>query len=184
MADNTLAILKYLSSDESPLGQLANGFHKPTTVFFSIVHLFFLYSTETAQMMYATLLVCAVAFTYATYRDPSARPGTTGVSVWAAHGHGIFLLTIGLLGSIIAVNAHAVVMHRVMGKNMSWFATELSPLLLYGPSALAGKSALQPTFLNSTHDHIQARWRRSCFSTAYTSVLCLLRFCFSCPSAR
>ena len=141
MAENTLAILKYLSSDESPLPQLVAGYHKPTTVFFSIVHLFFLYTAETAQMMYTTLLVGAIAFTYATYRDPSARPGTTGVSVWAAHRQGILLLTVGLLGSVIAVNAHAIVMHRYLGKNMSWFATELSPLLLYGPSALAGQSA-------------------------------------------
>ena len=104
-------------------------------------------------MMYATLFVCAVTFTYVTYRDPSARPGTTGVSVWAAHRQGIILLTLGLLGAIIAVNAHAIVMHRYLGKNMSWFATELSPLLLYGPSALAGK------------------WSACTFSNAYSSFV-------------
>ncbi|KZV66959.1 hypothetical protein PENSPDRAFT_755311 [Peniophora sp. CONT] len=164
MAENTLAILKYLSSEESPLPQLVAGFHKPTTVFFSIVHMFFLYSAQTAQMMYATLLVCAVAFTYATYRDPSARRGTTGISVWAAHRQGIFLLTVGLLGSLLSVNAHAIIMHRYLGKNMSWFATELSPLLLYGPSALAGALASQALF-----DGVHER-------TMFTSLLILMSF--------
>lgn len=156
MAENTLAILKYLSSEESPLPKLKAGYHKPTTVFLSVVKLFFLYTAETALMMYATLLVCALTFTYATYRDPSARPGTTGVSVWAAHRQGILLLTVGFLGSIVAVNAHAIVMHRYLGKNLSWFATELSPLLLYGPSALAGQSSV-PTFHTSAYYLMQAR---------------------------
>jgi hypothetical protein len=31
-------------------------------------------------------------------------------------------------------------MHRVLGRNMSWFATEHSALLLYGPAALTGSS--------------------------------------------
>jgi hypothetical protein len=31
-------------------------------------------------------------------------------------------------------------MHRVLGRNMSWFASEHSALLLYGPAALTGSS--------------------------------------------
>jgi len=114
--------------------------------------------------MYATLFVCALAFVVATYRDPSIRKNSTsrGVSVWAAQAHAILLLTVGFIGAVIAVNGHAVVMQRVLGKNMSWFAAELSPIILYGPSALAGAFASQLLF-DSAHER-----------TVFTALLLLL----------
>ncbi|KAI0032979.1 hypothetical protein K488DRAFT_48677 [Vararia minispora EC-137] len=165
MAENTLAILKYLSSDESPLPQLTSGYHKPSTIFFSYVsRAFFLYSHNTAIVMYATLAQLSVTFVIWTYKDPAPAIRKRGLvpRVWWAQLRAIVSLCAGFLGAIVAANAHAAVMHRLMGKNMSWFAMELSPLILYGPSALAGALASQ-LLLDTVHER-----------TMFTALLLLL----------
>lgn len=62
MAENTLEILKYLTSTASPLASLkSSGFHKPSTTFFSLLgSFFFQYSSRTAVIMHAVLAGIAV----------------------------------------------------------------------------------------------------------------------------
>ena len=43
-------------------------------------------------------------------------------------------------GTLIGANGLVVIMHRILGRNMSWFADEHSALLLYGPAALTSSS--------------------------------------------
>ena len=57
MADNSLAILNYLTSDESPLSRLTtDGYTKPSTTFFSLfgTH-FFRYSSKIAIIISGTV---------------------------------------------------------------------------------------------------------------------------------
>ncbi|KAI0311021.1 hypothetical protein OF83DRAFT_1152851 [Amylostereum chailletii] len=145
MAENTLAILKHLTSEGSPLPSLTTGHKRPTTVFFSHLGYFFMYSFATAKAMYATLTVVAVAFVAATYRDPTLAlgKGQPTVDVWRAQLRGVRAIVLAFVGALVAANAHAVIMHRVMGKNMSWFSSELSALVLYAPAALSGAFASQ-----------------------------------------
>ena len=43
-------------------------------------------------------------------------------------------------GALICANGLEVIMHCMLGRNMSWFAAEHSALLLNGPAALTGSS--------------------------------------------
>jgi hypothetical protein len=43
---------------------------------------------------------------------------------------------------LVSANGLAVIMHRFLGHNMSWFASEQSALFLYGPAALCGSSSV------------------------------------------
>ena len=144
MADNVLAILKYLSSADSPLPSLDAGYTRPSTVFFSHLGFFFMYSYRTARVLYALLFLSAFQFVTVTYRNPalgsgrkelvdSVRQNARGVGAWA----------IAIGGALVGANVLALVMERALGRGMSWYAVELSALALYGPAALAGALATQ-----------------------------------------
>ncbi|KAF8624137.1 hypothetical protein AX17_007200 [Amanita inopinata Kibby_2008] len=60
MAENTLALLQYLSSRDSPLPTLTEGYIPPSTVFFSHIGVFIMYSFSTAKVMYSALLLASV----------------------------------------------------------------------------------------------------------------------------
>jgi hypothetical protein len=64
MALNVHALLLHLStSPDSPLPRLAEGgYAKPSTVFFSYLGFFFVYSFERAKLVYGVLLVGVIAF--------------------------------------------------------------------------------------------------------------------------
>jgi hypothetical protein len=48
-------------------------------------------------------------------------------------------------GALIGANGLAAIIHRVLGRNMSWFASEHSALLLYDPATFG--SRLPPCLL-------------------------------------
>jgi hypothetical protein len=130
MANTALALLKHLSSPVSPLPELTSGYTRPSTVFFSLAGFFWIYSFKTAKVMYTTLLVATVSFICL---RKSSR-------VWKEQLQGGLRVLGGIVGALVGANGVAVVMDKLLGKGMSWFSREYSPLLLYAPPALFGSS--------------------------------------------
>lgn len=137
MGENTLALLQHLSSPESPLHELTDGYQKPTTVYFSHMGFFFVYSYKTARIIYAMFFVSTILFVRMGYTDP-APALKKGSSMWGEQLKGCLAVCAAPIGSLVGVNVVAVIMQRGFGKGMSWFSEELSCLALYGPAALAG----------------------------------------------
>ena len=148
MGENVLAILSYLSSDASPLPSLTTGYTRPTTVFFSDFGWFIQYQFSTARLMYGTLFALSLSLAWFVYRERVAgsRSGSkslkTAVGFRKAQWNSIRAHLIAFGGALIGANGLAAIMHRVLGRNMSWFASEHSALLLYGPAALTGSSLI------------------------------------------
>ncbi|KIO07538.1 hypothetical protein M404DRAFT_997720 [Pisolithus tinctorius Marx 270] len=133
MADNTLALLRYLSSSDSPIPSLAKGFDAcPRTVFMSSLHWFFMYSFTTAKIMYVSLFIASLAL----WRI--ARVQKIGA------GFGAVLAAIA--GAVLAANVVAFLMKYVLKKPLSWFKAEYHPLLLYAPAAISGMLIAQLPF--------------------------------------
>jgi hypothetical protein len=140
MADNTLAILKYLSSDSSPLPSLTTGYTRPTTVFFAEFGRFVQYQFSTARLMYGTLFSLSFVIAWVTCRERAGDSSSAGF--WVAQWNGARTLLVAFGGALIGANGLAVVMHRFLGHNMSWFASAHSALFLYGPAALCSLSSV------------------------------------------
>ena len=136
MAENTLAILRYLSSDASPLPSLTTGYTRPTTVFFTEFGRFVQYQFATARLMYGTLFSLSLTMSWFIYYK--RMPESQSVGFWTTQWNGVRAILIAFGGALIGANGLAVILHRVLGHNMSWFASEHSALLLYGPAALTG----------------------------------------------
>ncbi|KAF8141333.1 hypothetical protein EV363DRAFT_1391803 [Boletus edulis] len=132
MAENSLALLRFLSSDASPIPRLEHGFARPRTVFFSNLGLFTVYSFTTAKIMYVTLLGASFYLVR-----------TTGVKrVWTAFG----AVVSAFVGALIGANGVALVMANILHKGMSWFKAEYFPVVLYGPAAIVGALISQLPF--------------------------------------
>lgn len=145
MAENTLALLQYLTSPESPLPSLDTGYTKPETVFFSFFGFFFRYSFQTAKITYFVFFITSLAFVKLTYVDP-APALKKGRAMWQEQLKGITAVVAAPIGALIGANAVAYIMVKVFNKGMSWFSVELSCLILYLPPALAGALASQLLF--------------------------------------
>lgn len=169
MAENTLALMQFLSSPESPLPTLTTGYTKPTTVFFSILNSIFVqYSFATANALHLVLFVSSVLLV--AYKSPttttttvSATAGKTEFTVghdgddievkvtevtesisfteniWVTHLKSIVLIGSSFVAALVGVNFVAFVMVHVINRPLSWYRIESSCLLLYGPAALAGE---------------------------------------------
>ena len=140
MAENTLAMLRYLSSGESPLPSLTIGYTRPTTVFFAEFGYLVQYQFSTARLMYGTLFSLSLAVAWVFHRE--SVPGSRLAGFWAAHWNGAGALLVAVGGALVSANGLAVIMHRFLGHNMSWYASEQSALFLYGPAALCGLSSV------------------------------------------
>ena len=145
MADNTLALLKYLTSPESPLPSLDTGYTKPETVFFSIFGFFFRYSFQTARITYFVFFITSLGFVKLTYVDP-APALKRGRAMWQEQLRGIAAVVAAPIGALLGANTVAYIMTKGFDKGMSWFSVELSCLALYLPPALAGALASQLLF--------------------------------------
>ena len=128
---------------------MTTGYTRPTTVFFSDFGRFIQYQFSTARLMYGTLFALSLSLAWFVYSErlpPGSRSGskslTTAGGFWKAQWNSIRAHFIAFGGALIGANGLAVIMHRVLGRNMSWFASEHSALLLYGPAALTGSSVL------------------------------------------
>ncbi|KAI0091617.1 hypothetical protein BDY19DRAFT_983891 [Irpex rosettiformis] len=137
MAENTLALLQYLSSEESPLPSLTAGYSKPTTVYFQSFSYFFVYSFKTAQILYTVLFILSIALVNWTFVPP-APALKQGRGIISDNLAGIVAVGGAVFGAVLGVNAVAFVMDSVLHKPLSWFTQELSCVALYGPAALAG----------------------------------------------
>jgi len=139
MAENTISLLRYLSAPTSPLPSLTAGYTRPTTVYYSHLGHFFIYSFTTAKILYGLLFGASAIFVKLTFVEPApALKKTRGV--WREQGRGMVAVVAGIVGSVLVPNIVAVIMQRVLGKGMSWFASQYSALALYGPAALLGES--------------------------------------------
>ncbi|KAL5492913.1 hypothetical protein ACEPAI_4361 [Sanghuangporus weigelae] len=168
MGDNTLALLQFLSSPESPLPDLTSGYSKPTTVFFSFFNTyFFRYSFATANALHLVLLAASLALV--AYGTPpisvtvvkhekrelvvqSNGVGATasGVTefvasrpgIWTDIVKGFVIILLALLAALVSVHVVALLMVYAFGKPFSWFRVEGSCALLYAPAALLGALAV------------------------------------------
>ena len=134
MADNTLALLKFLSSEESTLPSLHGRIpgQVPSSVYFAIVgRYFFLYSAATAKAMSLALLLLSSVLAR------SALP--PGVSVTDVVFKGFYAIISAVVGAVIGANIVALCMDRLLHRALSWFSHEAAPVLLFGPPALAGE---------------------------------------------
>ncbi|EIW75315.1 hypothetical protein CONPUDRAFT_169679 [Coniophora puteana RWD-64-598 SS2] len=148
MAENTLALLDHLSSASSPLPTLTDGYTKPTTVFFSHLGFFFVYSFATARALYTALFVSSVVLVriVATDYAPALRR-STGSSIWHDQMKGVAACVAGAVGAIVGANVVALLMSDlVLGRPLSWFTSERAPVLLYAPAALTGALISQLPF--------------------------------------
>jgi hypothetical protein len=157
MAENTLGILQYLSSDASPLPSLTKGYARPATVFFTQFGHFFQFQFATARLMYGALFALSLTLTRFAYRK--RVPGTSSMSFLTEQWVGVRALLVAFVGALIGANGLAAIVHRVLGRNMSWFASEHSALLLYGPAIFSGSSSTLsssdfPFFLRGSCRHV------------------------------
>lgn len=131
MAENTLALIRYLSSSVSPLPKLQNHKKsKPQTVFYSHLGLFIVYSFTQARLIYGALLILACAYIF--LWDPRRTAGLRG------HTKGALAIFAGLFGALLVPNLVALVMRYGLDKGLSWFKDTYAVLALYGPAALLG----------------------------------------------
>lgn len=151
MADNVHALLLYLSSSESPLPALDFGYTRPSTVFFSHLGYFFKYSYSTARILYSIFLVASLVLVAFTWQNPApALRSSGGRGGWIKENlKATGAAGVAFIGALIGVNLVAAVMQYALGRNMSWYAVELSALALYGPAALAGTSSAIYIFIKS-----------------------------------
>lgn len=148
MAENTLALLRHLSSKKSPLPRLTKGYSPPTTVFFAhIGRTFFMYSFATAKILYTALLALSFLLVRITFVNPVPAKGTRGF--WQKQGKGLVSVTAGIAGTIIVPNLVAVIMRNVLNKGMSWFKDPSAPIGLYGPATLLGKFSYEKINVSS-----------------------------------
>src|ERR1700744_6245224 len=99
MAENTLAILQYLSSDASPLPSLTSGYSPPTTVFFTQFGRFFQYQFATARLIYGTLFTLSLTLVQYTYRR--RVPGSSPVGFLTEQWAGARALLLAFGGGVI-----------------------------------------------------------------------------------
>ena len=185
MGDNTLALVRYLSSEESPLPTLTTGYLKPTTVFFSFLGVYFIrYSFATANAMHFVFLaanMALISLTSSSVRtvrvkkdkqtikstnngfvsvSESSEIVTEGGNVWSDVLKGALVIVLGFASALISVHIVALVMVHLFNRPLSWFRYEASCLLLYGPPALFGGLAthavLQPLLRVSEKSLLQA----------------------------
>ncbi|KAH7910240.1 hypothetical protein BJ138DRAFT_132560 [Hygrophoropsis aurantiaca] len=142
MAENTLALLEYMSSPDSPLPSLASGYARPSTVFFSHLGIFFMYSYRTAKILYSVLFLASIILVSRTSVDyaPALKKGS---GVIGQQMRGILAVSASALGAILGANLVAFTMQRVLFKGLSWFKSESAPVWLYAPAALTGALASQ-----------------------------------------
>ncbi|KNZ47382.1 hypothetical protein VP01_643g2 [Puccinia sorghi] len=135
MGDNTMALLKHLTSSAADLTNI-----KPAsdTVFFSGLGgmIFIMYSKTTALRVYTSLFVAAM-----TMVTRNVKPQHFSIYMFG------FLAAIGsLLGFFMGSNVMAFIISIVLEKPLSWYRCESFPILLFGPPSLAGGLAVQYLF--------------------------------------
>lgn len=90
-----------------------------------------MYSSRTADALYLGLLTGSVGV---------VMLGTGASSISGpSYGKPALAVILAFFGSLIGSNTVALLMKFVLGKPMSWFRSEYSTVVLYGPPAVLGK---------------------------------------------
>jgi len=131
MAENTLALLQFLSSDQSPLPTLTAGYARPSTVYYTLFGKFYMYSFRTARIMYLALFAVSLTFVRISSSSRTHRERASWI-------RGLVAVMASTFGTIIVPNLVALVMSKGMNKGMSWFSSPFSPIALYAPPTLLG----------------------------------------------
>ncbi|KAF8330069.1 uncharacterized protein EI90DRAFT_2923234, partial [Cantharellus anzutake] len=130
MAENVLALLKYLSSPASPIPRLST-FSPPQTTYFTLFGTYFLsWPFSVAQQLHNALLVLSLALAY------SSAP--VGISI-VEYFHGSIYTLAAILGAATGANVVAGFMAYVAKRKMSWFAREWYAAALYVGPAMFGQ---------------------------------------------
>jgi hypothetical protein len=131
MAEQVLALVKYLTSTDSPLATMKdrNNADKSAVYFSLLGRIFIMYSSSTANAIAIALLTSATLLAIALV------PNLTFDSFL----RGSYAVISAAIAGIISANFVAFFMTGALNKPLSWFSNELAPILLYAPPALAGK---------------------------------------------
>ncbi|BGP28517.1 hypothetical protein JCM10296v2_000252 [Rhodotorula toruloides] len=148
MGDNVLALLEYLTSPETTMGNSAQPTpvlpRAPTshTIFFSALggKVFIVYSRATATVLYG-ILAALVAVVVTDRVDWAKEKKVYILSVVGVLG--------GLLSSIVGANLAAAALSLGIGKSMTWFRNENYPLLVFGPPSLLAVVLYQYFFVSN-----------------------------------
>ncbi|KAJ8297177.1 putative endoplasmic reticulum metallopeptidase 1 [Rhodotorula toruloides] len=148
MGDNVLALLEYLTSPETTMGNSAQPTpvlpRAPTshTIFFSALggKVFVVYSRATATILYG-ILAALVAVVVTDRVDWAKEKKVYILSVVGVLG--------GLISSIVGANLVAAALSLGMGKSMTWFRNENYPLLVFGPPSLLAVVLYQYFFVSN-----------------------------------
>ncbi|KDE09627.1 hypothetical protein MVLG_00034 [Microbotryum lychnidis-dioicae p1A1 Lamole] len=151
MGENTLALLEYLTSNETALGNSPTAKKLPKmksaadTIFFSSMggKFFIMYSRAQATAIYAVL--ATLAFIVVSDRLVRQRKR---LYVLTTAGVGLSLLA-AILGSNLAAAATSI----VMGKTMIWFSNESFAVCLFGPPAAFAVCLLQRSIAKRVRTH-------------------------------
>ncbi|TFK20267.1 hypothetical protein FA15DRAFT_673638 [Coprinopsis marcescibilis] len=164
MGENTLALIKHLTSDVSTLPKLADGHSPPQTVYLAYLGgMWMSYSFKTAKVLYTAIFAAAVVFAKMTYVPcPGSRKNE---GFWAVQTQGAVAVLTAILCAILVPNLVALLMRFVLGKAMSWFSNPLVPVALYGPAAILGALASQYFSIDTVHEQ-----------TLFTSMLLMQTF--------
>ncbi len=132
MAENTLALLRFLSSSDSPLPKLTEGYTRPTTVYLTFFGKFYMYSFKTAKIMYSALFLASLLFVRISSSSKTAQGGR---AEWTK---GLVAVLAAVAGTLIVPNLVALAMNKGLNKGMSWFSSPFAPVVLYAPPAVLG----------------------------------------------
>ncbi|KAM0755633.1 hypothetical protein T439DRAFT_320338 [Meredithblackwellia eburnea MCA 4105] len=145
MGENTIALLEYLTSNATKLGNSPNAPRLPhaassETIYFSGLGglLFVIYTKAQATVFYGTLAAISAILV-------SSRVDWKRRSLYLA---GYIGIGASLVGALIGANLAAFAGAIVMNKSLTWFRHEHLPLLVYGPSAFLGAALTQRTISN------------------------------------
>ncbi|ORY69282.1 hypothetical protein BCR35DRAFT_319080 [Leucosporidium creatinivorum] len=145
MGENTLALLEYLTSADTTMGNSPIAEKLPLAKTKDVVYfsglggkLFLVYTRKQATMIYGAMASVATIIV-------ADRVDWSRKSVYFAGAIGVGG---SFLAAIVGANAAAAVASLVMGKTMTWFKNEAFPILLFAPPALLSITLFQ-RFLSS-----------------------------------
>ncbi|TDL26482.1 hypothetical protein BD410DRAFT_741807 [Rickenella mellea] len=102
----------------------------------------------------------------------------SGDGLWGEQAKGIGIVAASFLGAVIGANGVALLMTKGLNKGMSWYASEYSCALLYGPAALTG--ALVPHLLSR---HTRERTVLTSLLLSHSLLAVIVQSVFSIGSA-
>ncbi|KAF5390607.1 hypothetical protein D9757_002581 [Collybiopsis confluens] len=153
--ENTLALLLHLSSSSSSISSLTGGYTKPQTVYFSLFGRFWMYSFQTAKNLYAVLFAASIILIVARKSSGSNIQNKANTELPAFHAitsltKPFLVVFSSFIGALVGANVAALLMKYILEQPLSWFKSEFSAMILYGPSAILGALVPQLFFSHTS----------------------------------